>query len=164
MKRRTLKALALIATLTVGLSGCSLLAPVATTHPYDPSDGVGTTVANVDVRNLLLVGEEGGRTFNAVFTAVNRTEKKQRLEVIFAPEGGTEQAYSVTVKPGSTKFGSLKDRMMLLDIPKLKIGSTIKTYVRAGNAKQEMLYVPVLDGTLKEYQDYMFRIETEEDL
>ncbi|MBB4070978.1 DNA modification methylase [Leucobacter sp. OH2974_COT-288] len=155
MKSRTTKSIALAGVLALSLSGCALLAPVATQHPYDPSDGVGADVSHVDVRNLLLIADKPGGTYNVVFTAVNEAEATE-LDMTFVAANGKKESVSFDLQPGSTKVGDLTNLQTrkLLQLGNQEIGSTVTTYLTVEGENVEV-YVPVLDGTLEEYKQYV---------
>lgn len=157
MFSRIAKSVALGAALTLTLGGCALLAPIATEHPYDPSDGVGTDVASVNVRNLMIIADKRGGNYNVVFTAVNKADTA-KLAFTFVTKDGKEETASFDVQPGRTLFGNPAgdQQLALLDLGEQEIGSTVTTFVTAGS-ENEKLYVPVLDGTLDEYKPYVVK-------
>ena len=76
MKTRMAATLALAAAVMVGVSGCTFSANIATQKEYDPSDGVGTTIEQVSVRNAMLIGETNDE-LNLVMTVANNSERCQ---------------------------------------------------------------------------------------
>ncbi|MEO9223234.1 MAG: hypothetical protein ABI251_15965 [Mycobacteriaceae bacterium] len=65
-------------------AGCTFFAPQTTLKPYDPSDGVGTQIGDVYVRNvLLLAGEHGDVSLLA--NVINETD--DGVKVTFQYEG-----------------------------------------------------------------------------
>lgn len=176
---RLISSIALAAALALGASGCAMFAPQGTTDPYAPSDGIEVTIDGVDVRNLMLIGDAAGENFNVVFTAVNNTDGDQTLNVSFVdPNSSTTANATFTVKPGLQQFGdltataeegvasteasdegaaapALPENVQIVSIPGLKIGSTVKAYVQIGTGQEVEKQVPVLDGTLKEYERFV---------
>ncbi len=166
MVSRKVKSLALAGLLSLTLSGCSLIAPVATSEPYSASDGVNQNVADVKVRNLMLIGAETGDPLNVVFTAVNEGSEPQTLHFNFVADNGSEAAVDFILPPGMSSYGdpaqhnhnsnhSEAKNIQLVDLGAQQIGSTVKTYLQAGNSNPQEISVPVLDGTLKEYRKYV---------
>lgn len=154
MKSRTIKSAMLAGVLALSMSGCALIAPVATKHPYDPSDGVGADVSEVDVRNLVLIADEPGGLYNVVFTAVNAGDATD-LSMTFVGDNGVKHTVDFEVANGNTAFGELdKETTKLLQLGKQAIGSTVNTFISA-NGESVELHVPVLDGTLDEYKPYV---------
>ncbi|CAG7604138.1 DNA modification methylase [Leucobacter soli] len=154
MKTRLVSSLALAAAIALGATGCGLTAPMATLDPYAPSDGIDLTVAGVDVRNLMLIAAEDGEHFNVVFTAVNTTDSAEQLRINF--EGASAPADFV-VETGSTLFGDPEgeQELVLVSIPGLKVGAAAPAYLQVAGGQDVQRQVPVLDGTLVEYQRFV---------
>ena len=157
MKIRIASTVAVAAAIALGATGCSLIAPQATLTPYAPSDGVNVNVGDIDVRNIMLVADKSGENFNVVFGAVNRTGDPQDLQITFS---GTEQQRATadfTVPTGNTLFGDPEgeETPVLVTIDNLKVGSTIEAYFQMPGSPEVPYEVPVLDGTLKEYRQYV---------
>lgn len=158
MKIRIASSIALAAALALGATGCSLIAPQGTTVPYAPSDGVDVNVAEgVDVRNILLIEDETGENLNVVFTAMNRTGQEQDLSVKFVAEGGNSATAEFALPAGTTAFGNPEGEFapVLVTIDGVAAGATVPAYFQAAGAPEAEHNVPVLDGTLLEYQDYV---------
>jgi len=157
LKTRIASAVALAAALALGATGCSLIASQGTLKPYAPSDGVDVTVEGVDIRNIMLVADESGENFNIVFGAVNRTGAPQSVVINFVGEGGRSASAEVELPEGSTRFGNPDgpEAPVLVALPGVAVGSTVEAYFQAGGAPEVQHLVPVLDGTLAEYQDYV---------
>lgn len=150
MKTRLFSSLALAAVLATGLTGCGFTAPIATLEQYAPSDGVDANVAAVEVRNLMLVTGADGRDFNVVFTAINQTQKTERLSIDFVGSNGSGKASATfQVEPGSNLFGELKGEHEIVSMSGVRPGSMVTAYLQAQGGNVE-LQVPVIDGTLKD--------------
>ncbi|MHA3682943.1 DNA modification methylase [Leucobacter sp. HY1908] len=157
MKIRIASSIALAAALALGATGCSLIAPQGTLEPYAPSDGVDVNVEGIDVRNILLVADETGENFNVVYTAMNRTGQEQVITMSFVAENGDKAIAEFTVPVGTTAFGNPAGEVapVLVSMPGLMVGSTVSTYFQLAGAPEVEHNVPVLDGTLAEYRDYV---------
>ncbi|MEP6843987.1 MAG: DNA modification methylase, partial [Pseudolysinimonas sp.] len=70
MKVRAGAAAAIAALVMLGVAAC---APIASLKPYDPSDGVSTTVGQVKVLNALVLSKSG-EDGNLLFAAYNATD------------------------------------------------------------------------------------------
>lgn len=156
MKIRTASSLALAAGLVLGMTGCGLMAPQATTEAYAPSDGIDVNVGDVNLRNVLLIADESGENFNVVFSAVNSTASPAELSIDFQGEGSQARA-EFTVPEGVAAFGNPDGEVapVLITIPGLAAGATIGAYFQIPGADEVQYDVPVLDGTLEEYRDYV---------
>lgn len=157
MKTRIASTVAVAAAIALGATGCSLVAPIATATPYAPSDGVNVDVGAVDVRNIMLVADESGENFNVVFGAVNRSGEPQDLTITFMGSGSQQASADFEVPTGNTLFGDPEGEQtpVLVTIDGLEVGSTIEAYFQVAGAAEVPYKVPVLDGTLEEYRDYV---------
>lgn len=156
-----------------------MFAPQGTTDSYAPSDGIDVDVAGLQVRNLLLVGDAEGENFNVVFGSVNQTGTPQQLNITFSNANGDTTANATfTVQPGNQQFGDLQattevsiiddtatdetaavdsgnPNVQIVSIPDLKVGATVTAYLQVGSGQEVQRQVPVLDGTLAEYQRFV---------
>lgn len=156
MKIRIAAAIALAAGVALGASGCSLIAPQGTNVSYAPSDGVEVSTKGVNLRNIMLIADETGENFNLVFTAVNTTGAPSAVNVSLESDGGTANA-DFQVPTGTTSFGNPDEGQptVVMTVPGLAAGATTEAYFTLNGESDLSEFVPVLDGTLKEYQDYV---------
>ena len=163
LKIRTLTSLALAGGLAIAATGCSLIAPIATTNPYNTGDGVRADAESVNVRNLLVVADETGGTYNVVFTAVNNESTDQNLAIDFVTDDGTTESVETEVPTGTTVYGKRDGDTPLLtvDLGDQAVGSTVEAFLSSGGSEPVRVEMVVLDGTLAEYEDY---VVTESDL
>ncbi len=159
MKNRIAASLVLATALALGASGCSLIAHNGTTVHYSPSDGVEVTGNGVALRNMILVAAKDGENFNVVFTAVNTGEGDASVVIDLEADGKT-----ATVKTsgpqGSTAYGDLNQdqKVLVASLPGLKAGASAKAYVTIDGQGGYEEYIPVLDGTLLEYTQYVLNL------
>src|SRR3954466_5337880 len=86
LKVRAAVSALLAATLAVAIAGCSFTnGNQILPREYDPSDGVGANVGELDIRNALLVSEDGARG-SLVVSVINTTEDTQPLKVQYASD------------------------------------------------------------------------------
>ncbi len=154
--RRIASSLALAAALAFGATGCSLIAPQGTSEPYAPSDGIDVNIEKIAVRNLLLIADATGENFNVVFTGVNNTTDDAIVRMTFVSDS-TEASTDFALAPGLTAFGNPDGDVppQLVTIPGLKVGATVQAYFEVAGGGEAKYDVPVLDGTLKEYENYV---------
>ncbi len=154
--RRIASSIALAAAIALGASGCSLIAAQGTMEPYAPSDGIDVTIENIAVRNLLLIADASGENFNVVFTGVNNTESDAIVRMTFVTES-TEASTDFALAPGLTAFGNPDGEFapQLVSLPGLKAGQTVEAYFEVAGGGEAKYEVPVLDGTLVEYKNYV---------
>lgn len=157
MKIRIASSIAIAAALALGATGCSLIAPQGTLKPYAPSDGVDVNVSGIDVRNIMLIADESGENFNVVFGSVNLTEAEQELAISFTSEGTQKARAEFTIPTGNTLFGNPagEEAPVLVTIPGAVPGATVDAYFQKAGAEEVKYEIPVLDGTLAEYRDYV---------
>ncbi|MBL5974585.1 MAG: DNA modification methylase [Candidatus Leucobacter sulfamidivorax] len=150
MKTRLATSLALAAAVTLGLTGCGLVAPQATLDPYSPSDGIEVTIADVDVRNLMLITDAEARELNVVFTAVNNSQSSQTVGFRFENSKGSSSASAdFRLDPGTTRFGGPEGEATIISMTGVEAGSMITVYVQGAGGDVER-QVPVIDGTLQD--------------
>ena len=122
----------------------------ATTEHYDASDGVSVDVGDLDLRNILIVSEDGVDG-NLVMTVVNPGESDAALGVQFGAGGDVVE---VEVGAGQTLvLGSEDDEPILLEGIDAEVGGLLPMYFQYGDAEGVEKEVPILDARLPEYAD-----------
>lgn len=151
MKVRIVVAAALAATVALGLSGCNLIQPQATLKQYDASDGVGVNVGEINLRNLIVI-TDNGKDGNLLLTTVNTTGEDVDLSIQYTV-GGTVLGGVLTVPHGqtSTDFGRTGQEQIILTDIDTPAGAVLPITFQYGNADSKTVYVPVLDSDLPEY-------------
>ena len=129
----------------------------ATTEHYDASDGVSANVGDLDLRNILVVSDDG-ETGNLIMTIVNNGTDDVRLGVQFGEGGGETQ--QIEVESGSTVTFGVDDaegmdvvEPVLLEGMNAEVGGLLPMYFQYGDAEGVEKQVPVLDSRLPEYAD-----------
>ena len=134
------------------LSGCTFTAEIANLEPYDPSDGVGATLDDVAIRNAMLITSDGGEA-NLVMTVVNESGEETELVVQFGEGNGRQTAtLALPAQPELTQVGTSLDNQLVVEDADLIAGALYPVYFQHGTVQGEQLNVPVLDGTLPEYE------------
>lgn len=144
---RSRSAGALLAAVTLGLAACS---PTMTNVPYSASDGTRVDVTG-DLRavNLLVVAAEKGVEGAVQGALVNHTTEQQ--DFTLAVEGASP--ITMNVDPGATVYlGTEGGEEVLLDTVAEAPGSYLPATLEVAGESAE-LQIPVLDGTLPEYED-----------
>lgn len=154
MKARLAASAALALGVALGASGCSMITYQATTEHYDASDGVSANVGDLDLRNILVVSDDGVDG-TLVLTIVNTGEDDVDLDV--QVDGG--DTVSIPVDAGATvAFGAdavegLDEvEPIVLEGIDTEPGSLLPIYFHVGSAEGVEKQVPVLDGRLPEYE------------
>ena len=129
----------------------------ATTEHYDASDGVSLDVGDLDLRNVLVVSEDG-EDGNLIMTVVNNGDEDVELGVQFGEGGGDVQ--TIEIEAGDTvAFGveaaESEEQLepLLLEGIDTQPGALLTMYFQYGDAEGIDKQVPVLDARLPEYAD-----------
>jgi hypothetical protein len=155
VRARIAASVVLAATLLLSTTACAFLATQSTLKKYDPSDGVGTTIGQVKVRNALLLtkdGSEGSLLINLI------NDGTKTVSVLIQYDGTAADGTSgkvdtrVQLDAGEVRtFGSSDTRQLILSGIDAKPGALFPVYVQYGTLTGQELMVPVLDGSLSEY-------------
>jgi hypothetical protein len=136
--------LALLAT-----AGCSAVNEQATTRHYSASDGIVTSVGPVNVRNMLIVAEDANGTGRFLGTVVNTSDSPVQLSLTAA-----SASTSVTIPAdGQVKFEDEK-YSTTLEPAGGDPGAVVPVTLKVNSASTEA-EVPVVDGSLAEYSQYI---------
>lgn len=156
MKARLAASAALALGIALGASGCSMLTYQATTEHYDASDGVSAGVGDLDLRNILIVSDDGVDG-NLVMTVVNNGTDDIDLGVQFGEGGG--DTHEIEIEAGSSVTFGVDDvegtdviEPLLLEGIDTQPGSLLPVYFQYDGAEGVEKLVPVLDSSLPEYK------------
>jgi hypothetical protein len=151
VKARAAASLALVAVAAVVLAGCSLWMEPETQVPYDPSDGTNANIGVLELRNVLVVSEDGVDG-NLVMTVVNKGDDDLEVALQYETLG---KKHNVTIDvPGdaSTQFGSGDGGQLLLEDIGTFPGGLLDLYVQYGDVPGKQLLVPVVNVTKPPYE------------
>ncbi len=122
----------------------------ATTEQYEASDGVSLNVGDLDVRNALVVSDDGVDG-NLVMTIVNRGDDDATLGVQIGSGGDVTE---IEVEAGQTlALGTDDEEPVLLEGIDTEPGGLVPLYFQYGDFEGAEKQVPVLDSRLPEYAD-----------
>ncbi|KAE8762565.1 hypothetical protein [Georgenia thermotolerans] len=151
---RTIRRTAIAAT-TLGvalvLGGCTATNPITTQYSYAPSDGVLVQVGDgVSVENLMVLTEGEGQPGHVLGAVVNRSTEDVRVSLQIG-DGGATVPLRVPAK-GTVNFTNDK-----ITTPSVGIapGGVLPATVSADNAGNVSVDIPVLDGTIPPYDEYL---------
>lgn len=147
MKSRTGASLIIAAIIALGVAAC---APIATLKPYDPSDGVSTTVGEVKVLNALVI-TKAGASGNLLFSAYNPSDELVQLNVQYNNAGAQQTKTAALLPDTTTDFGYGSKGQFALPGLDTQPGSLVKIYFQYGDHEGKQIDVPVLDGALAPY-------------
>ena len=150
MKARLAASAALALGIAIGGSGCAMITYQATTEKYDPSDGVSADLGALDLRNVLVVSEDGEEG-NLVASITNTGDDDATLEIQVVDSGDT---FEVDVDAGETvSLGAADEEPLLIENLGAEVGGLVAMYFQHGAEEGLEIQVPVLDGGLPEYED-----------
>lgn len=149
---RTASSILVAGLLAVGATGCGLVTNQATTKDYSASDGVnGPMVEGVRVVNLLGLTDDGVDV-NFIGSIVN--DSKDDVAVSFESVDDTSINATIRVDAGLTVRLGIDEDLLFVGL-NAAAGSITPIYVQHGAAPGSQLLVPVLNGDLPEYADYL---------
>jgi hypothetical protein len=130
----------------VGTSGCVFITPTATLNYYDPSDGVGATLDQVRVLNMLGIINEEGDQINLI-SIVHNDGPITNVNIQFESDGEKKTVVQ-PVRGGETvNLGiSPDDESITVTGSGVKAGGLLEVYVQHGDTEGKVLMVPVLDA------------------
>ena len=144
MRARLAASAVLVALLALGTTGCTYMTDQATTTKYDPSDGIGTTLGDMQVVNALLVTADGA-TASLLINLVNHSGYGVQVNIQYENSEKTKVNDSVYVNADSVKSlgGSDASKLILsgIDAP---AGSLFPVFLQYGDVTGQQLWIPVL--------------------
>ncbi|MGC5628249.1 hypothetical protein ACPYO6_08395 [Georgenia sp. Z1344] len=140
------------------LSSCMLAADVTTLNPYAPSDGTRVQVADgVAVENLLVLTEGEGEVGHVVGSIVNNTLEPVTVQLDVG-ETGAPAPFEV---PAESHI-PLHEANVTIEAVEGAPGSTLPTAVQGPGGFSSVIEIPVLDGTLAEYSEFLEQADSPE--
>ena len=151
MRARLAASAVLIALVLGGTTACTFMTPQQTTQHYDPSDGIGATVGDIQVRNALLLTDDG-KTASLLINFANDSAVGVDVKVQYENAGKTKVDGSVYVNAGSvTSLGAAADKKFVLTGIDAPAGNLFPLYIQYGNTPGQQLWVPVLNTKESQY-------------
>ncbi|WP_120521847.1 hypothetical protein [Arthrobacter celericrescens] len=134
----------------LSVTGCGYINAQQTSHQYAASDGVKADLGSLELRNIAIVStgaDKPGRVIGAVF---NQSSSDATLVI----NGANGAQTSVPVKAKSQTYLNEESDAAILSSAGGNPGSLVTVSLSAGSESSK-LQVPVLDGSLVEYQKYL---------
>lgn len=151
MRARISVSVAVAVGLLLGTSGCTFMTTQSTLQSYDPSDGVGTAIGTVKVRNALLLSTNGERA-SFLVNFINDGNEPVSLRVQYTSTGGKVTS-TVHLDSGEVKtFGSSDTKQFIFQGIDTEPGGLLPVWVQYGDTTGKQLLVPVLDGSQAQYK------------
>ncbi|KAA9085357.1 DNA modification methylase [Microbacterium radiodurans] len=156
MKLRIVASIAVGAALTLGATGCSMISPQATTIDYSASDGVNVPPSGpLAIRNAMVITDESGTAGNFLASIVNDTDEAQTLVLGVA---GASETVRVPARQ-QLLLGVDGNEPILFEDLDTTAGATLPMSFQSGDGEGVRIDVPVLDGGLPYYTEYVPFVE-----
>lgn len=172
MRPRVLVSVAVAATIALGATGCEFMSPAHTVDIKQITDGVDVSTGKVDVRNALLISDDG-ESARFIGTLVNNDDQddytvsieiggdtqtvdvpaNSHVDLAMAAGAGSDAESSV--QEGDTTQGTTAAadaEPIVFDNADAKPGSLVKVYFSYPDAEGTSANVPVLTSSQEEYQ------------
>ncbi len=159
--RRITIALAATA-MTLSLSACSLTGNVASLDPYSPSDGQQIDLESVKARNFIYLVGDSGRGF-LIGSLVSTGTKDLKVKLQYVDPATDERTDVFFDVPAGSKVDFGYNGNPALELPVVEVpGQTAKFFLLESESISGIIQVPVLDGTLAEYQMLIEQLEEQQ--
>ena len=143
------------AALGIGLlsvTGCGYINPQQTSEQYAASDGTQTNLGPLQLRNILIVSggeDKPGRVIGAVYNSSSK-------DVVLTISGAAGAQAQIPVKPNSSTLLNEATPEVMLSTTGAQPGSLVEVTIREDGTNQNAKFkVPVLDGTIADYKQYL---------
>jgi hypothetical protein len=146
---RRVVAAAALAMLSLGVTSCGAINEQATTFQYAASDGIVLSVGDLDVRNLMLVTKSATDKARLIGSLVNDTDAAQSLDV-------TLSTGSVSINVPAKSVVNLEKSENAKTLPSAGVlpGAHAEATLAVGSGSED-IGIPVVDGTLEEYREFV---------
>ena len=134
----------------LSVTGCGYINAQQTSHQYAASDGVKADLGSLQLRNIVIVStgtDKPGRVIGAVF---NQGSSDATLVI----DGANGAQTSIPVKEKSETYLNEDSDSAILSSTGGNPGSLVTVSIASGSETAK-LQVPVMDGSLVEYQKYL---------
>ena len=159
--RRITIALAATA-MTLSLSACSLTGNVASLEPYSPSDGQQIDLESVKARNFIYLVGDSGRGF-LIGSLVSTSPADIRVKLQYVDPATDERTDVFFDVPAGSKIDFGYNGNPAVELPVVEVpGQTAKFFLLESDSISGTIQVPVLDGTLSEYQMLLDQLEAQQ--
>lgn len=141
---RAAASIVIASALLAGTAGCTFITPQATLIQYNPGNGVAGRVGSVEVRNVVAVTADEGKTVSLLITLINSGQKDALVTLQFESDNKTRTDVK-PIEPGaSISFGNDGENQIVIPDPGVEPGALMPVYVQYGDNVGTQLMVPVL--------------------
>lgn len=143
-----------VTALALTLAGCSATNPVTTYLDFSPSDGVDIGLGEVSAESVLILTAGEGEPGTMIAGLTNRGVEEAEVSIIVA--GSDEPLLVVTVGPEETVLvGPDQEESVLIESVPEPPGALAEVTLTSDRGGAATARVPVLDGTLEPYDQYV---------
>lgn len=144
MRARLAASAILVALVVGGTTGCTFMTPQATTDHYDPSDGIGASLGDVQVNNALLV-TDNGTTASLVIALHNSSNFGVQVSIQYENAKKQKVNDSIFVNAESvSSIGAENTKKVVLTGIDAPAGSLFPVFLQYGDVTGKQLWIPVL--------------------
>lgn len=158
MKARLIASVVLAATVVLGTSACGLISPQTTTKAYDASDGVSGRVGDLTIRNAVVISGDGEN--GNLLVSVTNPGGAESLTIKWGDDFSEDTDARIPAE-STISFGTEEEDPILLENIDAVPGSLMTVFFQYGDETGVEIFVPVLDGTLPEYAEFVPAGESE---
>ncbi len=151
MKARLIASVVLAASVALGTSACNLVSPQATLKQYDASDGVSGSVGDLKIRNAMVITDDGEN--GNLLVSVTNAGGAHSVAIQFGDSNETIE--KIIPEESTVSFGTDDDDAVFLEGIDAQAGSLMRVFFQYGDETGVELLVPVLDGALPEYSEFV---------
>ncbi|WP_139196419.1 MULTISPECIES: hypothetical protein [unclassified Curtobacterium] len=148
MRARVLVSVAVAATIALGATGCEFMSPAHTVDIKQITDGVNVSTGKVDVRNALLISDDGTAA-RFVGTLVNNDERD--AITVSVEIGGDTETVLVPANAHVDLANDSQHATLDFDSADAEPGSLAKVYFSYPDTEGVSANVPVLSSAQEEY-------------
>jgi hypothetical protein len=151
VKLRIAISAALAISIALGTTGCNLFQPQATRNHYDPSDGVAVNVGDLDLRNLIVISDDG-ELGSLVLSGINTSKLDATVTVQYQADGKIhKETFALPYSEQPTSFGGRDEPKIVLHNIGTEPGAMMQIFFSYGSVTGAGTLVPVLSSAQPEY-------------
>jgi hypothetical protein len=151
VKLRIAVSAALAISIALGTTGCNLFQPQATRNHYDASDGVAVNVGELDLRNLIVISNDG-QLGSLVLSGINTSKLDATVTVQYQSEGKMQkETFALPYSEQPTSFGGRDEPQIVLHNIGTEPGAMMQIFFTTGTVAGAGTLVPVLSSAQPEY-------------
>lgn len=155
MRAHLVRPVLLAALVSIGISACAFVAPVTTLNTRNLSDGTDATIGAVDVRNAVLLTDDGTQA-SLLINLLNTADHAITVEVQYQTADNTKIDTRIALSPRKTRsFGGTGAPQFVLHRIDATPGGMFPVFIQYGDVTGQQLMVPVLTNALGYYSSLL---------